>query len=124
MDSPEILRLRVSCDSTAPGIVRKALEAVAPIDGVKDDARLLASELVTNAVVHSAGGSDDTIEVFARLGRDRLTIAVHDPGFSDRTPQSPSRDDDGMGLRIVEEIARRWGTERPDGLLVWAELEL
>ena len=124
MDSLEILRLQVSCDNAAPGVVRKALEAVAPIDGVKDDARLLASELVTNAVVHSARGSNDMIEVFARLGRDRLTIAVHDPGFSNRTPRSPSPDDDGMGLRIVQELAHRWGMERPDGLLVWAELEL
>jgi anti-sigma regulatory factor (Ser/Thr protein kinase) len=124
MDSPEILRLEVSCDSTAPGVVRKAIDAVAPIDGVKADARLLASELVTNAVVHSACGSDDTIEVFARLGPDRLTIAVHDPGLSDCTPRSPSPDDDRMGLRIVEQIASRWGAERPDGLLVWAELEL
>jgi anti-sigma regulatory factor (Ser/Thr protein kinase) len=95
-----------------------------PAPGVKDDARLVASELVTNAVLHSDCRSGDTIEVFARLGPDRLMIAVHDPGSSSRnTPPSPSRDDDGMGLRIVEEIARRWGSERPDGLLVWAELE-
>jgi anti-sigma regulatory factor (Ser/Thr protein kinase) len=124
MDSPEILRLEVSCDSSAPGVVRKAFDAVAPIGGVKDDARLVASELVTNAVVHSDCGSDDTIEVSAVLSQDRLTIAVHDPGCSQRTPDSLRPDDDGMGLRIVGEIARRWGTERPEGLLVWAELEL
>ena len=88
------------------------------------DARLVASELVTNAVVHSDCGSDDTIEVLARLSPGRLTIAVDDRGLSARTPRSPSPDDDAMGLRIVGEIARRWGTERSDGLLVWAELEL
>jgi anti-sigma regulatory factor (Ser/Thr protein kinase) len=124
MDPPEILRLEVSCDSSAPGVVRRALDAVAPIGGVNDDARLLASELVTNAVVRSDCGSDDTIEVSARLSQDRLTIEVHDPGCSQRTPESLGADDDGMGLRIVEEIARRWGTECPDRLLVWAELEL
>ena len=30
-----------------------------------------------------------------------------------------------MGLKVVEEVARSWGTERrADGYKVWAELEL
>jgi hypothetical protein len=65
------------------------------------------------------------VRVRASLQGDLLLISVRDPGFSGETAQ-PDRSEPsevgGWGLRIVEQLAQRWGTERPDGYRVWAEL--
>ena len=127
IDASEIVCLALPCDQTAAPIVRAALDEAPGLDSVRDDARLVASELVTNAVLHSQCASDDLIEVRARLGQSHLLISVHDPGDPDQTPRpKPTADPahGGFGLRIVQQIARRWGAERPDGHLVWAELAM
>lgn len=86
---------------------------------------LVASELVTNAVLHSGCASDHRLKVRATLQRDRLLISVHDPGISGASVQ-PRRPEHsalgGWGLQIAEQLAERWGSERPDGYRVWAEL--
>jgi anti-sigma regulatory factor (Ser/Thr protein kinase) len=94
---------------------------------VCDKATLIASELVTNAVMHSGCGPDDRINLYVRLGQDRLRITVHDPGASNRTPQvAPEGDGSrgGLGLRVVQQIALGWGTEQADGRYVWAEIRM
>ena len=122
-----LLSLDIPCDRNAPAVVRGAL-AEFDEDGVSlADGILVASELVTNAVLHSGGTADHRVNVHASLQQGRLLISVHDPGLSGETAQ-PNRFEQskvgGLGLRIVEQLARRWGTERPDGYRVWAELEL
>lgn len=90
-----------------------------------EDASLIASELVTNAVLHSGCGPDDRINLYAGLSRECLRISVHDPGASDTTPEvlpEGDRPSGGLGLRLVQQIAFRWGTEHRDGRYVWAEL--
>jgi len=87
---------------------------------------LVASELVTNAVCHSLCTQDEFLGV--RITRDgRLRIAVHDPGASGQSAEIADRPIElgGMGLKMVEQLAATWGTERrDDGYRVWAELEL
>jgi anti-sigma regulatory factor (Ser/Thr protein kinase) len=115
----------VRCDERAPHIVRAALDDIPGVDSVRDDARLVASELVTNAVLHSECAPDDLIEVRARRGPDHLLISVHDSGEANLAPEPKLKADTvhgGRGLRVVQQIARRWGAERADGHLVWAEL--
>ena len=54
-----------------------------------------------------------------------LRIIVTDPGRSNDAPTLKPRPGPGsFGLRVVEEVARRWGAERGEGLQVWAELQL
>jgi serine/threonine-protein kinase RsbW len=128
--TPPILRLALRCDGRAPALVRRALESAREVAPVLEDARLVASELVNNAVLHSGCAADDIIRVIARLDGALLTISVDDPGVSDQIPLLRPRagEPGGLGLWIVEELAHRWGAEYvwgaelPRTHRVWAEL--
>lgn len=125
--SRELLSLEMECGSRAPGVVRVALGQLSELGPARDDVILVASELVTNAVVHSGGSPGDTVQVRAALGRGRVSISVHDPGSSEGSPQLAGEDDlaaGGWGLRVVNELAHRWGFARDQGYRVWAELRL
>lgn len=117
--------VELPCDPAAAQLARHSLCDLAAIRSIRDDVLLVVSELVTNAVRHSGCEAQDTITLHAVLHGNCIRIAVHDPGHSTQTP-APSEDlpvgDGGLGLRLVERIARRWGVERPHGRLVWAEL--
>lgn len=102
---------------------------MARIEGVGSaaDAMLVASELVTNAVLHSGGGPNDLIEVRVTVGDECLTISVRDPGISGKEAAIPPRTDigtGGLGLRLVDMTSVRWGAERGEKYCVWAELPL
>ncbi|MET9380586.1 ATP-binding protein [Streptomyces sp. NPDC002928] len=88
-----------------------------------DTAALVISELVTNAIVHTASS-----HVVCELhdGDDRVRIAVRDEGCAPGEPHpSPQRPEEehGRGLLLIEALCHSWGTqEHGPGLLVWAEL--
>jgi anti-sigma regulatory factor (Ser/Thr protein kinase) len=120
----DLLRLCVRCDEAAPGVVRDAMSQLPELGGVRDDAILVASELVTNAVRHSLCGPDDLLEIRV-AGDGRLRISVLDPGVSGGRAQIVDRPTSfgGLGLKVVEQLADRWGSERgSSGYRVWAEL--
>jgi anti-sigma regulatory factor (Ser/Thr protein kinase) len=82
---------------------------------VIDDALLVISELVTNAVRHATPRDDGGLGVSWVLddGGD-LVLAVEDGGSS-RVPQvaaADTWDDGGRGLSIVSVLTRRWWLER------------
>lgn len=81
-------------------------------------AELLTSELVGNAVVHGR----DPIAVDVHLGDGVLTIEVSDEG--DGLPVLRTTGPDvpgGQGVRLVEQLATRWGVEQRGavGKTVW-----
>jgi anti-sigma regulatory factor (Ser/Thr protein kinase) len=121
----DALSLEVPCDRHAPMAVRQVLADMHDGGWSLDDGLLVASELVTNAVRHS-GCSDAhnlTVDIARREGN--LLIAVHDPGLSAKIAEPVSTESSevgGWGLRIIERLSARWGSERPDGYRVWAEL--
>jgi anti-sigma regulatory factor (Ser/Thr protein kinase) len=124
-ESSELLSVTVPCNHQAPAAVRHALGQIDRLSRFLDDGLLVASELVTNAVLHSGCAVGHEIEVSANLSDDRLLISVHDPGLSGReaTHQASGHGrGGGWGLEIVDRLAVRWGAERPDGYRVWAEL--
>jgi anti-sigma regulatory factor (Ser/Thr protein kinase) len=88
-----------------------------------DSAALVMSELVTNAIVHTASS-----RVVCELHDhdDTVRIAVRDEGCAPGEPHpSPQRPDEehGRGLLLVGSLCRSWGVqEHGPGLLVWAEL--
>jgi anti-sigma regulatory factor (Ser/Thr protein kinase) len=88
-----------------------------------DTAALVISELVTNAVVHTA-----STRVVCELHDhdDLVRIAVRDEGCAPGEPHpSPRRPDEehGRGLLLIGALCRAWGAqESGTGLLVWAEL--
>jgi anti-sigma regulatory factor (Ser/Thr protein kinase) len=97
------------------------------VDGcpTADDVVLLSSELATNAVLHSASGIDGTFSVHVLIEGRHVRVEVHDLG-SDTAPtlhQPRQPGECGAGLRIVEEIADRWGFDGgPNGQVVWFEM--
>ena len=85
-----------------------------------DDAALVASELVTNAVLH--GGGCAGVDVTS-TGRG-LRIAVRD---RNRVPPVLGQLSDasltGRGLRLVTAVSHTWGADIEDeGKVVWAEI--
>jgi serine/threonine-protein kinase RsbW len=121
----DLLSLELPCDEHAPVIVRDALAEVHDGGWSLDDSRLIASELVGNAVRHSGCQVEHRLRVEVSRRAGRLVISVHDPGLSGEAAR-PDGDDraepGGWGLRIIEALSAAWGTERPDGYRVWAEL--
>jgi hypothetical protein len=56
-----------------------------------------------------------------------LRISVLDPGASGQSAELPivPVEFGGLGLKVVDALARGWGAERrDDGYEVWAELDL
>ncbi|MGM1065220.1 ATP-binding protein [Saccharothrix sp. Mg75] len=90
-----------------------------PVD-VAEDAALVVTELVSNAVDHAVGPVDLTLSRTA----DGLRVEVGDRSPDQPTPR-PVRVDSsrGRGLIIVAALSVAWGTEpTATGKVVWAEL--
>lgn len=122
----DLVRLGVRCDELAPRVVRAAMAELPAIEGRRGDALLIASELVTNAVLHSSCGPDDFLDVCIAWD-GWLRISVLDPGASGGAAEIAERPVGlgGLGLKVVQEAADRWGTDRrPEGYQVWAEMQL
>jgi anti-sigma regulatory factor (Ser/Thr protein kinase) len=83
---------------------------------------LMVSELATNSVRHAA--TDFSIEVTRTA--DVVRVAVADEHPDEPVLQTPADDDpSGRGLRIVAELADRWGTEAGSpGKQVWFEVRI
>ena len=87
-----------------------------------DDAILMVSELVTNALRHGLG------DVVVRASIEELTsvrVSVTDSGPEQPTllPLDPTRIG-GVGLRIVDELAGSWGVAPfPGGKTVWVVID-
>lgn len=91
-------------------------------DETADGIRLVASELITNAVVHGEGPI--TVALFHRPGR--LVIEVLDASPVTPQPNCAGADDEsGRGLLLVDALAARTGWASSDrGKRVWADLAL
>lgn len=93
------------------------------LTGMADDAAMVVSEIVTNAVLHTVS-TGLTCWVWREDGR--VLVQVGDQG-SDRTVPVMRRaaDDDegGRGLLLVDALSDEWGySGRGDGCVVWAVL--
>jgi anti-sigma regulatory factor (Ser/Thr protein kinase) len=90
-----------------------------------EDARLLVSELVTNAIRHAGLGDDDVIRLVVVTGDRVLRIEVCDPGqgFEVDARQPDAARPSGWGLYLVRELSDRWGVERNEETRVWFELD-
>lgn len=115
--------------SRAPSVARRALGPLAAQIGRRaEDARLLLSELVTNAILHG-GGRDAASPVHVELtllrGRLRVTVCDDGPGFTpEDLPGSVRGVEGGRGLEILAAVADRVGVAGPRPFRVWFELDL
>jgi len=90
-----------------------------------EDARLLVSELVTNAIRHAGLADDAVIRLVVQTGDRALRIEVCDPGpgFDASEPEPDPGHPSGWGLYLVRELSDRWGVERNAETRVWFELD-
>ncbi|MFE1029382.1 ATP-binding protein [Streptomyces sp. NPDC058818] len=132
-DPPASAVLRVACSgegfARARVFTRDTLSGWS-LDRHADDAVLVITELVSNAVRHavpSAAADAPEVRLGLALDWDHLTLTVSDPG--DNAPVfAPSGisalQEHGRGLCIVDALAEEWGwTPRPPaGKTVWVKL--
>ncbi|KOT87331.1 hypothetical protein ADK86_36490 [Streptomyces sp. NRRL F-5755] len=88
---------------------------------VVDEALLVLSELVTNAVRHGRATAEREIETRYLREPDGVRIEVRD--WADERPViRVSSDTGGWGLCLVGELSARWGVDERDGAgkSVWA----
>ena len=106
----------------SPALARAYCDGVLDSSGSNDrfdDARLVVSELVTNAILHA--GTD--IEAQRVVRADAVRIEVTDLGGGVPRCESTGATTQGRGLPIVEALGSRWGVlELGAGKTVWCEL--
>jgi anti-sigma regulatory factor (Ser/Thr protein kinase) len=106
---------------------RRAVAALALPKPTRQTLALLASELVTNSVVHAGLAADDTVELHINNGGARVRVTVHDrgPGF---TPTAPTADPlhlGGQGLVIAAALSEAWGVDCDRrGCTVWCDVAI
>jgi anti-sigma regulatory factor (Ser/Thr protein kinase) len=90
---------------------------------VLDDARLLTSELVANAVEHVR--EDGTLELRVDLDEHTLRVELLDPGpsFIPRPRRDGDPVDSGWGLHFIARLADRWQVDVDGRARVWFELD-
>lgn len=117
----EILRVQLPRARSCAVRARRLLEMHLPdeLAAMLPDAKLVASELVTNAFLHGEGAIELRL-----LRRDkRLRVEVIDGGTGAEIRIADRAADGGRGLLIVDQLARRWGAY--EGTThVWADLRL
>ena len=107
--------------AAARRIVHGAL-AAAGLEVLLDDALLLVTELVTNAVVHAG----TQVELRVDVAADRARVEVVDRGAGSLPVLQGDHDaarEGGRGIFLLDALAQEWGTRHfPGGKSVWFEL--
>jgi anti-sigma regulatory factor (Ser/Thr protein kinase) len=108
--------------SFAREFVRSTLAAWGIEGESLDTAVLCASELVTNAIIHTQDGCELRVVLHDAV----LTATVRDAGTAAARPDTSGWDPlavRGRGLQLVEALSERWGSElHHRGMTVWCEL--
>ena len=123
MPPVESVSLNLVGESRSVGLARRFVsDALCTwgINGLVDSARLVVSELVTNAVLHARS------DVSVTLLFDGLKVRLE---VSDDSPEPPRKRHygndatTGRGLALVDATSSSWGTTLGEGgKTVWAEL--
>ena len=117
-----VLAAQPASVSLARRLARELLEPVAP--AIVDDAAVIVTELVANAVLHASGPV--RLEIGPAPEGPAIRIAV-----ADSSPAPPAVREygtgaaTGRGLTLVSRISRAWGVDpapEGEGKVVWAEL--
>lgn len=117
-------------ERSTPGIARTKLAGFLTVNQVAssriDDALIVLSEMLTNAVSHGRPGDDGTIEVSWSIAKDLLEISVRDHGEGTQLEPVDFDEDSlsGRGLAIINRITDRWWVDLDGGTRVNAELSL
>ena len=130
-DGPGRAPLEVPHERTGVRLARHTvadhLTAVGVREDACDDALLVLSELVSNAVTHAAPLPNGRIAVGWAVLDDALHLEITDGGAA-TSPQARVAallSGSGRGLDIVRTICRAWGvTEGERSVTVWADVPM
>jgi anti-sigma regulatory factor (Ser/Thr protein kinase) len=116
-------RLDLEQEPASVGAARRFVREVLQEWGAADpddNAALVASELVTNALHHARG----PISLFMARRLDRIVLSVTDGSTTVPSVEVPGLlAESGRGLALVQSLTRAWGEEvLPEGKRVWAEV--
>lgn len=126
----EARALRISLQQTphAPALARAAIMGFSDESDIEPGRLatllLLVSEVVTNAVLHSAAPAPNEIQLFAAKtagGAMRVEVTDRGDGFVP-SPRDPGQPGGGFGLYLVDRESLSWGVDRDGGTRVWFEL--
>lgn len=114
MSTPSIARTRLAAFLT----VHRASNAVI------DDALIVVSEMIANAVSHGMPTTDGTIEISWSINGTLLELSVYDAGTGGSLKPVDFDEDSlsGRGLSIINRVADRWWVDMSQGTRVNAEL--
>ncbi|PWV73251.1 Histidine kinase-like ATPase domain-containing protein [Prauserella marina] len=122
MPHDTLLRLRLDDEQVMPGLARRAVDEVIdhPDPEWRECVLLVVTELVTNAIVHTA--SPSSLRVRRRSNTVRIEVTDNERAAPFvRAPRSDEAG--GRGMLLVSALADEWGVERTnEGKVVWAEL--
>lgn len=116
--------LTLELDRRSPSAARRFVAATLAAWGctaVNDEALLVTSELVTNAVVHAGSAP----ELLLRFSGTALHIEVRDLSPGSPTPNDAQPGDvGGRGLAMIDRVAAAWGVTpiAGGGKAVWVDL--
>jgi two-component sensor histidine kinase len=120
--------LLVRHDAASAAFVRRQLASDLgtyhlPEDTI-DDVILVASELLGNAVRHTAATRQATLDVSWDVDASGVHVCVADSSDEPPVVRTASPDEPGgRGLTIVDAVSDRWGVERDgNGKRVWAHV--
>jgi anti-sigma regulatory factor (Ser/Thr protein kinase) len=118
-----ILSVDIERDRRAPAAARSAIDSLSGEVNPQlvPGAKLLASELVTNAVKYGSGGPVRLEIESADPNRMRVEVIDDGVGFVPVARDRPSTEVGGWGLHLVEELSDQWGVHE-GSTHVWFEI--
>lgn len=86
-----------------------------------EELAIVASEIVTNALLHAHG----PVEIAIECSEAAMRFEVSDgSAILPIVREVTAAETAGRGMRIVEQLVDRWGADvRPEGKTVWVELD-
>ena len=116
------LTLELERDHAAPARARTMVRGLRPLLGAErtEDATLLVSELVTNAVKYGSGPVQLHVEADDRR-QSRFTISDAGGGDTPALRETGGSKGGGYGLHLVDRIAEDWGVKHAS-MHVWFEM--
>ena len=119
--NPRLIALTLPSIPGSVPVARLQVRAALGLRGLgeyADDAEIITSELVTNAVQHVGDNGTQTIEVTITYAESPAAVTIT---VSDSSPRGPIRRDtpagseQGRGLQIIEALSAHWGWRREGG---------
>lgn len=113
-------------DASAPGSARRFIEEAIADPGLRQDAVLIASELVANAYLHADPPMTIAVEdLDSGAGAVRISVSNQQrpsaPSVPRVEPELSASAHRGRGLQLVAQLASDWGWYVDDDrLTVWA----